>query len=119
MRDNVGSEVQAMAHETLNYRDRIVDDSDASAGKPVVKGTNIAVEQVFATLAATPDVEELLQTYPELTRDDLRAVFSYAYDRLQVDDEPEQFPRDMSPQDFYSAMTRRPDVSELMRRLAR
>jgi uncharacterized protein (DUF433 family) len=109
-----------MAHETVNHQDRIVRDPDILVGKPVVKGTNIPVELVLARLAVNLDVDELVRDYPELTRDDVRAVLSYAHDRIHADEEPAAPPSSpMSPQEFYAEITKRPDVSELMRRLAR
>lgn len=108
-----------MAQETVNHQARIARDPEVQAGKPVVKGTGIPVELVLARLAAELDVDKLVRDYPELTRDDVRAVLAYAHDRIQAEDGPTEPPHAVSPQQFYAEVTKRADVSELMRRLAR
>jgi uncharacterized protein (DUF433 family) len=108
-----------VAHETINHQDRIVHDPAVMVGKPVVKGTRISVEHILAALAVDPDPEALYRSHPELTRDDIRAVFAYAHDRIQADDEPSQPVSNVSPWEFYASITQRPDVAEFMRRLAR
>jgi uncharacterized protein (DUF433 family) len=60
------------------YQERIVADPRILAGKPVVKGTRIAVDLVLEELAQNPDVTELLAAHPDLTRDDVQACLSYA-----------------------------------------
>jgi uncharacterized protein (DUF433 family) len=108
-----------MAHETVDYQHRIARDPDILVGKPVVKGTRIPVELVLARLAANLDVDELVRDYPELTRDDVRAVLAYAHDRIEAENSPVEPSNSVSPQQFYAEITKRADVSELMRRLAR
>jgi uncharacterized protein (DUF433 family) len=59
--------------------DRIVVDSEVLAGKPVVKGTRLAVEFILELLAAGQTETELLESYPGLTHEeDILACFSYA-----------------------------------------
>jgi uncharacterized protein (DUF433 family) len=58
--------------------DRIVVDSEVLAGKPVVKGTRLAVEFILELLAAGQTESELLESYPGLTHEDILACFSYA-----------------------------------------
>ena len=108
-----------MAHETVDYQARIARDPAVLVGKPVVKGTHIPIELVLARFAANLGVDELVRDYPELTRDDVRAVLAYAHDRIQADDRPTESSRAVSPRQFYAEITKRADVSELMRRLAR
>jgi len=47
-------------------------------GKPVIRGTRIPVEIVLRKLSQNISVEEILQDYPRLTREDIQAVLSYA-----------------------------------------
>lgn len=61
-----------------NLRDRIVVDPNILVGKPIVKGTRVSVELVLDRLAAEPDVDVLLEDYPQLTVDDVRACLAYA-----------------------------------------
>ncbi|MFN7934019.1 MAG: DUF433 domain-containing protein [Bryobacteraceae bacterium] len=58
--------------------ERIVVDSGILAGKPVIRGTRLAVEFVLELLAAGQSEEEILKNYPGLTREDILACLSYA-----------------------------------------
>ena len=58
--------------------DRIVVDAGVLAGKPVIKGTRLAVEFILELLAAGKSEAELLESYPGLTREDILACLSYA-----------------------------------------
>jgi uncharacterized protein (DUF433 family) len=58
--------------------ERIVVDAEVMAGKPVIRGTRLAVEFILELLAAGQSENEILANYPELTRDDILACFSYA-----------------------------------------
>ena len=60
------------------YQERIIADPRILAGKPVVKGTRIAVDLVLEELAHNPDIEELLAAHPDLTRTDVQACLAYA-----------------------------------------
>ena len=70
--------VQAMKEEQPLYQERIVTDPRILAGKPVVKGTRIAVDLVLEELAHNPDVKELLAAHPDLTQEDVKACLGYA-----------------------------------------
>jgi uncharacterized protein (DUF433 family) len=107
-----------MAHDTVNYLERIVQSADSTVNGAVIRGTRIPVKTVLAELAATLDIDALFRDHPELTPDDIRAVLTYARDRVH-DAQSESPASAISPQDFYAELTNRPDVSELMRRLAR
>jgi uncharacterized protein (DUF433 family) len=58
--------------------ERITSDPEVMVGKPVVRGTRISVELVIGFLAAKPDLDELLQAYPHLTVEDVKACLAYA-----------------------------------------
>ena len=60
------------------YVDRITADPKVLGGKPVVRGTRIAVSLVLEELAHNPDIKELLAAHPDLTRADVQACLSYA-----------------------------------------
>ncbi len=62
-----------MATQRLTDTDRIIQDPQILAGKPVVKGTRIPVELVLAKLAANPELDELFADCPRLTREDVQA----------------------------------------------
>jgi uncharacterized protein (DUF433 family) len=69
-----------MKEEQRLYQERIVADPRILAGKPVVKGTRIAVDLVLEELAQNPAIEELLAAHPDLTRTDVQACLAYAKD---------------------------------------
>lgn len=51
-------------------------------GKPVIRGTRIAVELILRKLGEGASEAELLAAYPQLTKDDIRAAIAYAADTL-------------------------------------
>ena len=52
-------------------------------GKPVVKDTRLTVEMILESLAAGETIENLLDSYPRLTREAIRAALSFAADVLK------------------------------------
>ena len=48
-------------------------------GKPIVRGMRISVELIIALLAAGETTETILEDYPDLEREDIRACLAYAY----------------------------------------
>ena len=67
-----------MKEDPRPYQDRITADPRIMAGKPVVRGTRIAVSLVLEELAQNPDIEDLLAAHPDLTRRDVQACLAYA-----------------------------------------
>ena len=62
----------------MSWQERIVVDPDILAGKPVVKGTRLAVDFIIELLAQEWPEAEILDNYPGLTRKDIQACLSYA-----------------------------------------
>jgi uncharacterized protein (DUF433 family) len=62
----------------MEWSDRIVADPDTLAGKPVIRGTRIAVELILEWLAAGQSEAQILANYPGLTREDILASLAYA-----------------------------------------
>jgi uncharacterized protein (DUF433 family) len=58
--------------------ERIVVDPEILAGKPVIRGTRIAVEFILELLAAGQSENEILANYPGLTREDILTCLAYA-----------------------------------------
>ncbi len=58
--------------------DRITIDPNICHGQACVKGTRIPVHQIVHMLANGDSIEELLQEYPSLTREDSLACLDYA-----------------------------------------
>lgn len=57
---------------------RIVFDPKILGGKPVIKGTRMAVEFILELLASGMTTAEIVSEYPHITKADIRAVLSYA-----------------------------------------
>lgn len=60
------------------FSERITTDPEILAGKPVIRGTRLAVEFILELLAAGQTVAEILENYPGLSREDILACLSYA-----------------------------------------
>ena len=58
---------------------RIVIDPEILAGKPVVRGTRIPVELVLKRLGDDLDVASILEAFPRLREDDIKACLEYAH----------------------------------------
>jgi uncharacterized protein (DUF433 family) len=58
---------------------RITFDKDILCGKPIIRGLRISVEMILELLAKGATEEEILQDYPQLKPDDLRAALLYAH----------------------------------------
>lgn len=69
----------------MNWQERIIINPDVLVGKPVIKGTRLAVEFIIDLLAQGWDEDEILRNYPGLTNDDIRACLSYASDILRAE----------------------------------
>ncbi len=67
----------------LSWRDRISVDPNVLTGKPVVKGTRLAVEFIVELLAQGWTEADLLKNYPGLTREDILACLAYASETLK------------------------------------
>ena len=67
---------------------RISADPAVMMGKPCIKGTRITVELILRKLGAGRSFTDLLEAYPHLTEDDLRAALAFAADYLQHENSP-------------------------------
>lgn len=62
----------------MDWKERITVDPSILVGKPVVKGTRLAVEFIVDLLAQGWSEEEVLRNYPGLTVEDIKACLRYA-----------------------------------------
>lgn len=69
----------------MHWQDRIVIDPDILVGKPVVKGTRLAVEFIIDLMAQGWSESEILRNYSGLTREDVKACLAYASAALQAE----------------------------------
>ena len=58
--------------------ERITVNPDICNGKPVIRGTRITAQTVLEFLAAGDSVEDVLEEYPTLKREDVQACLNYA-----------------------------------------
>ena len=70
--------------------DRIVVDFKICSGKPTIRGTRIMVTNILGMLASGYTVPQIVETYPELTIEDVTAALEYV---RQVIDEEKVIPR--------------------------
>jgi uncharacterized protein (DUF433 family) len=70
----------------LNARNRITIDADVMQGKPVIRGTRITVDLLLRKLSEGATEGDLLDAYPHLTIDDIRAALAYAADTVAHED---------------------------------
>jgi uncharacterized protein (DUF433 family) len=66
----------------MDLKDRIVLDPKILSGKPLIRGTRIAVEFVIDLLAGGWSVEQVLKEYDHLTMADIQACLLYVSDML-------------------------------------
>lgn len=74
-------EIDAVDDSAMDYRDYITIEPNKRGGKPCVRGLRITVYEVLEYLASEMTEEEILQDFPDLTREDLKACIAYAADR--------------------------------------
>jgi uncharacterized protein (DUF433 family) len=67
----------------MRWQERIVLDPQVLSGKPVIKGSRLAVEFIVGLLAQGWSEDEVLRNYPGISRDDLLACLAYAQQMLQ------------------------------------
>ena len=71
------------APQVTHWEDRITTDPATMLGKPVVRNTRITVELVVERLAAGWSVTDVIDSYPGLTAEDVRACLAYAAEAVE------------------------------------
>ena len=66
----------------MNVFGRVETRPEIMLGKPVIKGTRIPVELIVRKLGEGARVEDLLDAYPKLKKEDIQAALIYAADTL-------------------------------------
>jgi uncharacterized protein (DUF433 family) len=69
-------------HESL--LSRITIDPEVCHGKPVIRGLRYPVESIIEYLAGGDEADDLLEEFPDLERDDIRACLQYAAESLKL-----------------------------------
>jgi uncharacterized protein (DUF433 family) len=65
----------------MDYRKLITIEAGKRGGRPCVRGMRIAVSDVLGWLAAGMSHDEIIEDFPEITEEDIRACLGYAADR--------------------------------------
>ena len=69
----------------IKWQDYIEERKDVMTGKPVFKGTRLTVELVLRQLGTGMTQQEMLDQYPTLKPDHIRAAMLYAADVVTMD----------------------------------
>ncbi|HMN24059.1 MAG TPA: DUF433 domain-containing protein [Ignavibacteriaceae bacterium] len=64
-----------------DYKNIITVEPDKRGGKPCIRGMRITVYDVLGYLASGMTIEQILEDFPYLTKEDIYACLSYAADR--------------------------------------
>jgi len=67
----------------MNWESRIEINPRVLVGKPVIKGTRLAVEFIVELLANGWSHQQVIDNYPGITVDDIQACLRYAADTLK------------------------------------
>ncbi len=65
----------------MDYRGRITIEPGKRSGQPCIRGLRITVSDVLDYLAGGMSEDEILEDFPDLEREDIRAALSFAADR--------------------------------------
>ncbi|CAN5244965.1 hypothetical protein BH23GEM4_BH23GEM4_20140 [soil metagenome] len=66
----------------MNWHEYVHTDPEVLTGKPVIRGTRLAVDFLLDLFAAGWTSEQVLESYPQLTPQALRAVFAFAAEAM-------------------------------------
>jgi uncharacterized protein (DUF433 family) len=69
----------------LRWQERIELNPEVLVGKPVVRGTRLAVEFIVDLLAQGWSEDTIVENYPGLTSDDIKACLQYASAALHAE----------------------------------
>jgi uncharacterized protein (DUF433 family) len=61
-----------------NIENRIVTNPDILLGKPIIKGTRISVELTLNLLSEGASTDDVIDMYPHLVKEDIKAALRYA-----------------------------------------
>ena len=67
----------------MNWQEYIVSDKQVLLGKPTIKGTRISVELVLELFSIGWTEKQIIESYPSVSAESLRAVFDYLKDCIQ------------------------------------
>ena len=69
----------------VNWREHIVSTPDVLRGKPRIKGTRIPVSLILGYLASNNTVEQIMDEFPDIVKEQIAACLDYARDLLDFE----------------------------------
>lgn len=81
----------------INWREHIVSDPSICHGRPTIRGTRVLVSTILSYLARGEPTETILEEFPTVTPDAVRAVIAFAADAA-IDDLPAPLPTPPAPE---------------------
>jgi uncharacterized protein (DUF433 family) len=67
----------------MNWQDYIVQDEEILVGKPTIKGTRLSVESLIGLLAQGWTYQQILDNYPTISDEHMKALFLYIQDCIK------------------------------------
>ncbi len=64
-----------------NWKKYIVTNPKILSGKPVIKGTRVSVEFILERLTSGWSEADILENYPNLTKESIQAIYGFAFEK--------------------------------------
>jgi uncharacterized protein (DUF433 family) len=71
--------------DTMNYQQYILRDPKICGGEMVIKGTRVTVRTILASLSEGATIQEIIEDFPTLTEESVRAVIAFAATSAEED----------------------------------
>lgn len=68
----------------MNWRERIVIDPSIHHGDPCIRGTRVPVSVIVSSLADGDTFERVIDAYPQITAEDIRAALKFAAEAVST-----------------------------------
>ncbi len=80
----VGKEVcKIYVYCDMKWQEHIISDPNILIGKPTIKGTRISVQLILELFSLGWSETQILESYPSISSESLKAVFAYLKDCIQ------------------------------------
>ena len=63
----------------------IISDPRIMMGKPVISGTRITVENILERLGSGESIQQIIESYPHLSRESIYAAINFAAEAIKAD----------------------------------
>ncbi|MFN7117596.1 MAG: DUF433 domain-containing protein [Saprospiraceae bacterium] len=65
------------------YKNIITVEADKRSGKPCIRGLRITVEDILRWLASEMSIDEILEDFPDLTREDILTALEFSAEQMK------------------------------------